>query len=333
MEYVRLGKTGLMVSPICLGTMALGPPVEKGRSIEIIEEAIELGINFIDTANCYGGYSKNAETSSGETEELVGEAIQGKREEVVLITKVGVPIGYGPQERGLSATHILRELDASLDRLGTNYIDLYLIHWPDRYTSREETLRAINTAVSQGKVRYFGISNHSAWQFCEFFHLADKRNWPLPVVSEIPYSMLRRDYHDDLQFYDERDIAVTPYQPLQGGLLTGKYSKKEEPPDDSRAVKKPEWIWDFTDEVFEEIEELKKLAQEVDVPLSQYALAWALEQKSVSSVIVGSTKLNHLEEALEASEIKIPSDHFEEINRIIPPSETSTYERLRGEWS
>ena len=172
MHLRPLGSSGLLVSPVCLGTMTFGTPVAEPESIALVHAAIDMGINFIDTANVYEGYARYLGSAGGVAEAIVGKAIRDRRDRVVLATKVAAPVGPGPQDRGLSAVHILRELDRSLARLQTDVIDLYIIHWPDKHVPLDVTLRAMETAVQQGKVRYFGASNHAAWQMSEMLWLA-----------------------------------------------------------------------------------------------------------------------------------------------------------------
>ena len=218
MQLRSLGSSGLLVSPISLGTMTFGTPVEVADAIRLTHAAMDLGINFIDTANVYEGYARYLGSSGGVAETIVGQALRGRRDQAVLATKVGAPVGSGPQDRGLTAVHLLRELDRSLKRLQTDVIDLYIIHWPDKHVPLEVTLRALDVAVKQGKIRYFGASNHSAWQLCEMLWLADRSLLPRVISSQIPFSLLRREFENDLPFCEQRGIGVTPYQSLQGGL-------------------------------------------------------------------------------------------------------------------
>ncbi len=329
MQYQRLGRSGLGVSRICLGTMTLGDPLTREESIRLVHAALDLGINFIDTANCYEGIRRGDHTAGGLTEEILGEALLGRRDRVVLATKGGAPIGPGPQDRGLSAVHLLREIERSLERLQTDTIDLYIAHWPDPYTPYEETLRAIDIATAQGKIRCFGLSNHAAWQACEYLWAADKHGWPAVVSAQVPFSLLRRDYENDLLFYQAHDLAVTPYQPLQSGLLTGKYRRGQSLPAGSRALEKPEWIWKQDDALFDRLEALEKLAQSIGAGLAQYALAWLLQKQPVASVIVGAKRVEQLEEAVRALEVTIPAEHLPEIDRITPPPPRPT-NRIRG---
>jgi aryl-alcohol dehydrogenase-like predicted oxidoreductase len=244
--------------------MTFGSPVAEVDAIRLTHAAIDLGINFIDTANVYEGYARYLGSPGGVAEEIVGKALRDRRDRVILATKVAAPVGPGPQDRGLSAVHILRELDRSLKRLQTDVIDLYIIHWPDKCVPLEVTLRAIDTAVQQGKIRYFGASNHSAWQLCEMLWLADRNVLPRVVSSQIPCSLLRRELHNDLTFCQQHGIGVTPYQSLQGGLLTGKYRRGPPPPADSRAAEKPDWVWKQDDALFDRLEAVADLAAEAD---------------------------------------------------------------------
>jgi aryl-alcohol dehydrogenase-like predicted oxidoreductase len=285
----------------------------------LIHSALDLGINFIDTANSYEGYNRYLGSPGGVAEEIVGKALRDRRDKAVLATKVAAPLGPGPQDRGLSAVHILREVDRSLRRLQTDTIDLYLIHWPDKMVPLETTLSAIDQCVRQGKVRYFGVSNHAAWQLCEMLWLADRRGWPRVVASQIPFSLLRREFQPDLAFCTKHDIGATPYQVLQGGLLTGKYRRGTAPPADSRAAEKPDWVWKMDAALFDRLEALAALAGEVGVPPAQYATAWVLALPAMTSVIIGAKRLDQVREALAAADVHIPQEHIARIDAVVPP--------------
>jgi len=319
MQYRILGSSGLLVSPICLGTMTFGEPVGEADAIKLTHAAMDLGINFVDTANVYEGYKRFLGSPGGTAEEIVGKALRDRRDKAILATKVCAPVGPGPQDRGLSATHIARELDRSLKRLQTDYIDLYIIHWPDKHTPLETTMAALDLAVRQGKVRYIGASNHSAAQLCEMLWIADKNGWPRVVSSQIPFSVLRREFHNDLAFCQRHAIGVTPYQPLQGGLLTGKYKRGQDLPSDSRAAEKPEWMWQINDELFDNLEGLEALAGELNIPPAQYSLAWALAQTAMSALVVGAKRIEQVQDAVAAAEIVLPAEHFEKLDQICPP--------------
>ena len=319
MQHRLLGSSGLLVSPVCLGTMTFGTPVSEADSIRLIHAAIDLGINFIDTANVYEGYRRFLGSAGGVAEEIVGKALHDRRDKMIVATKVCAPVGPGPQDRGLSAVHILREVDRSLRRLQTDVIDLYIIHWPDKQVPLEITLEAIDTAVRQGKVRYFGASNHAAWQLCKMLWLADKHGRPPVVSSQIPLSLLRREFHPDLAFCQQHGIGVTPYQSLQGGLLTGKYRRGQPAPADSRAAEKPDWMWKTDDGLFDRLEGIERLAAEAGVSMTRFALSWALAQPAISSLIVGVKHLEQLEDAVAAADVQISPEQLQKLDAICPP--------------
>ena len=319
MQLRPLGASGLLVSPICLGTMTFGTPVGESDAIRLVHAALDLGINFIDTANVYEGYARYLGSPGGVAEEIVGKALRDRRDKAILATKVAAPVGPGPQDRGLSAVHVLREVDRSLKRLQTETIDLYIIHWPDKHVPLEVTLRALETAVQQGKVRYFGASNHAAWQLCEMLWLADRNQWPRVVSSQIPFSLLRRELQNDLPFCQQHGIGVTPYQSLQGGLLTGKYRRGQPAPADSRAAEKPDWVWQQDDALFDRLEAVAALAADAGVPLARYALAWTLTQPAISSLVVGVKSIEQVQDAVAAASVTIPAEHFSRLDTICPP--------------
>ncbi|MDQ8199860.1 aldo/keto reductase [Pelagicoccus enzymogenes] len=318
MKLRRLGSSGMMVSPVCLGTMTFGSPVGKEEAIRIVRGAMDLGINFIDTANVYEGYSRYQGSPGGVSEEILGAALRGRREEVVLATKCGAPNGPGTHDMGLTAKTILRELDGSLRRLGTDYIDLYHIHWPDAQTPLETVLSTMETAYRQGKIRAFGVSNHFAWQLCELLWLADKRNWPKVVASQIPFSLLRRDYQNDLEFCRKHEVGVTPWQALQGGLLTGKYRRGKQAPEGSRMADSA-WLSEPENAVFDQIEATEELAKEQGLSLTEYALAWTLAQPAMTSLIVGVKSMAQVEAAVKGAEAVLPAEVLERQDAITPP--------------
>ena len=319
MDHRQLGRSDLSVSPICLGTMTFGVPVEEAQAVKLVHEALDMGINFVDTANVYEGYDRFLGSPGGVAEEIVGKALAGHRDQVVLATKFGAPVGPGPDDRGLSAAHIVQQAERSLKRLQTDTIDLYWIHWPDKKVALQETLTALDQLVRQGKVRYIGASNFGAALLCECLWIADRCDFAPVVGAQIPYSLLRREFHNDLGFFERFHIGVTPYQPLQGGALTGKYQRGQSPPEHSRAKGKPEWLWQLNDAVFDQLEALAALARQVDVPLAQYALSWTLQQPAMTSLIVGSTKIQQLQDAVAAVDVDIPAEHLEQVDSICPP--------------
>jgi aryl-alcohol dehydrogenase-like predicted oxidoreductase len=299
--------------------MTFGTPVSEADSIRLVHAAIDLGINFVDTANVYEGYRRFLGSAGGVAEEIVGKALRDRRDKMILATKVGAPIGLGPQDRGLSAVHILREVDHSLRRLKTDVIDLYIMHWPDKHVPLDVTLEAIDTTVRQGKVRYFGASNHPAWQLCEMLWLADRHGRPRVVSSQIPLSLLRREFQHDLAFCHQHGIGVTPYQSLQGGLLTGKYRRGLPAPAGTRAAEKPDWMWQTDDGLFDRLEAVERLAAEADVSMTRLALSWALAQPAVSSLIVGVKHLDQLGAAVSAADVRLSPEQLQKLDAVCPP--------------
>jgi len=319
MENHELDASGLLVSPICLGTMTFGRPVAEADAVQMVHGAIDLGINFIDTANVYEGYDRVLGSPGGVAEEILGKAIRDRRDQVIVATKVCAPVGPGPGDRGLSATHILEQVDHSLRRLQVDVIDLYIMHWPDKLTSLDESLAAMDQAVQQGKIRFAGSSNHDAAQLCEMLWIAEQNNLAPIVSSQIPFSLLRREFQHDLKFCAGKNICVTPYQPLQGGLLTGKYRRGEQPPGESRGSDKPQWLWELNDDLFDRLEALEQLAGDAGLSMAQFSLAWALSQPAIGSLVVGATRLEQVEQAVAAAGVTISDDHLARVDEICPP--------------
>ena len=318
MEYRVLGSSGLFVSPICLGTMTFGTPVGEADSVRLVHGAIDLGVNFIDTADTYEGYDRVLGSAGGVAEKILGKALKGRRDRVVVATKGCAPTGPGPLDKGLSATYILRALERSLKLMNTDYVDLYIIHWPDKDAPLETTLGAMELAVRQGKIRCFGASNHSAAQLCELLWIADKRHWPRVVSSQIPFSMVKRHFQNDLDFCARHSIGVTPYQSLQGGILSGKYRRGQSPPAGSRAAEKPQWV-SIDDGVYDQIEGIARLADEAGEEMLHYVLAWTLAQEAMTSLVVGAKRVEQVADALKALEVRIPPEHLKKVDEICPP--------------
>ena len=305
MEYRQLGKSGLRVSEISLGSwLTYGGSVEEERARACIRRAFELGVNFFDTANVY---------RRGDAERIVGEALRDiDRDDYVLATKVFFPMGEGPNDRGLSRKHIMEQCERSLRRLGVDYVDLYQCHRFDADTSLEETLRALDDLVTQGKVLYVGVSEWSADQLDEARRIQADLGLD-PLVSNQPqYSLLYRAIEDEvIPLSRKLGIGQVVWSPLAQGVLTGKYAPGEEPPPDSRAAHPQDR--DFMalfmeDRVLERVQRLKPLAEEAGVTLAQLALAWVLRKPTVASAIVGASRPEQVEENVAAATIEIDDD-------------------------
>ena len=312
MDYRTLGRAGVEVSPLCLGCMNFGGPTSEEDSIRIIERALDAGINFIDTANVY---------NDGVSEEIVGKALRGRRDQVVLATKVHGTRGPGPNDSGNSRYHILREVENSLRRLQTDHIDLYQLHRPDPKTPPDEQLSALDDLVRQGKVRYIGTSTFPAWQLCELQWISELRRYERMVCEQPPYSILCRTAEKRvLRFCAEYKVAVIPWSPLAGGWLTGKYRKDKPFPENSRAERRGEDP--DNPEVHKRldvIEDLVGVASDCGATLSQLALAWLLQNPVVTSPIIGPRTMAQLEDNLGALNVAMTAELRKTIDGIVPP--------------
>lgn len=319
MEYVHLGRTGMKVSRICLGTMAFGTPewrswvLDETRSRPLIRGALDAGINFFDTADMY---------SDGASERVLGKALRemARREEVVIATKVFHPTGSGVNERGLSRVHILSAIDGSLKRLGTDYIDLYLVHRWDYETPPEETLETLNEIRKDGKVRYIGASSMHAWQFMKLLCVADAHGWARPVAMQNHYNLLyREEEREMLPLCRSEGIAVLPWSPLARGMLAGTYSR-----DGSRRTNRAETDT-YSSELythqtdFDIVERVQALGNRIGASSAQIALAWLMHQPDVTSPVVGITAATHLQDALGSLDISLDNDDLRYIEELYVP--------------
>lgn len=313
MDYRALGRSGVKVSPLCLGCMNFPDPSGKEESIRIIHRALDAGVNFIDTANVYNG---------GRSEEVVGEALKGRREQVVLATKVHGKMGEGPNDRGNSRYHIMRQVEASLRRLQTDHIDLYQLHRPDPDTPMDEQLATLTDLVRQGKVRYIGTSTFPSWQLCESLWISDVQRLERFVCEQPPYSIFCRSTEREvLPFCREHGFGVIPWSPLAGGWLSGKYRKGQDLPAGSRGARRD---WDMgspeAQQRLDAVEKLVDLAQEHAATLSQFALAWVLDHPAVTAPIIGPRTVDHLEDNLGALEVEISEETRRRVDEVVPPN-------------
>lgn len=309
MEYRQLGKSGLRVSAIGLGGNTFGNGADEAQTGRIIGHALDIGVNFIDTADVY---------SRGVSETFVGKAVQGRRHEALIATKVRGKMGDLPNDEGLSRKHIVEGLEASLERLGTDYVDLYQVHQVDARTPIHETLAALDDLVHQGKVRYVGCSNFAAWQICEALWTADRKNLT-PFVSVQPrYNVLDRAIERELvPFCRQYGIGVIPYSPLAGGILTGKYKEGEAPPPDTRAGRNPRMQAQLTPDQLAKVSSLGKWAREHGHTVGELALAWLLAHPEVSSVIAGATKPEQVDENARAAEWRLGEEDLKQIDEAL----------------
>jgi 1-deoxyxylulose-5-phosphate synthase len=295
MEFRTLPKTGLRVSRLSFGTMTFGAQTDEAEAQRIVEACFDAGINFFDTANVY---------NRGAAETIVGKTLKGRRDRVILASKVRGKMGDAPEESGLSRAAMRKAIDATLTRLATDYVDLYYLHQPDDGTPIEETLETLDELVRAGKVRFPAVSNYAAWQVAEILWICEKRGFQPPYISQPMYNLIARGIEDEyLPFCRRFGVAVVPYNPLAGGLLTGKHSRQSGPTpgtrfDGNKMYQDRYWL----DDDFAAVEDLRSIAAEAGKSLVELALQWLLTQSAVDSVILGASRLEQLQENLKAAE-------------------------------
>ncbi|WP_429845582.1 aldo/keto reductase [Brevibacillus sp. FIR094] len=308
MKYYRLGGSGLKVSALGLGTNSFGGRADEQTSVNIIHTAIESGITFIDTANIY---------TQTESERIIGLALSGKRHEVVLATKAGLVKGEGPNQRGSSRYHLMLELENSLKRLRTDYVDLYQIHTFDPETPLEETLRALDDMVRSGKVRYIGASNYAAWELMKAIGISQREGLNRYVSTQVSYSLADRTPERELvPLCLDQGVGIIPYFPLAGGILTGKYTSAEKAPAGSRADKEPRFVRLLSEDKLEFGRKISQVAAEVGVSSSVLSLAWLMHKPVVSSVIVGATRVEQLTDNLQSAALTLDAATLAELDRL-----------------
>ncbi|RED75154.1 aldo/keto reductase [Cohnella phaseoli] len=319
MEYVKLGRSGLEVSKLSLGTMSFGVPergntpwsLEEEQSRPIIKKALESGINFFSTANMY---------SDGTSEEILGRALKDftNRDEVVIATKVFVPMRKGPNAMGLSRKAIMTEIDNSLRRLGTNYVDLYQIHRWDPNTPIEETMKALHDLVTVGKVRYIGASSMLAWQLAKAQHVAERNGWTRFVSMENRLNLLyREEEREMLPLCRDEGVGVTPYLPLAAGRLTRDWNEQTTRSEKDQVAKA---LFNKTEEADRKVaERVGEIAANRGISRAQIALAWLLQKEEVTAPIIGSTKISHLEDAVSALSVKLTSEEITRLEELYIP--------------
>jgi aryl-alcohol dehydrogenase-like predicted oxidoreductase len=319
MQLRNLGVTGVKVSPLCLGAMMFGDwgNTDHDESVAIIHAALDAGINFIDTADVY---------SRGESEEIVGKALKGRRDNVVLATKIHGTMGDDPNEFGNSRRWIIREVENSLRRLQTDWIDLYQIHRPEEDTDIDETLGALTDLVRQGKVRYIGSSTFPPSQIVEAQWTAERRGRERFICEQPPYSMIVRGIEADVLPTCKRyGMGVIPWSPLGGGWLTGKWRKGQDAPDSSRAQRLPH-RYDLSmpenQRKLDAVEQLALLAEETGISLIHMALAFVMRHPAVTAPIIGPRTMEQFESQIGAAEVELSEEVLDRIDKIVPPGTT-----------
>lgn len=321
MDYRKLGRSGLKVAPICLGTMQFGWTADEQTSFRVLDAYADAGGNFIDTADVYSSWIPG--NPGGVSEEIIGRWLQqrGKRHEFVIATKGNGRMWDGPNGEGLSRGHLIKAAEDSLRRLQVDYIDLYQTHWPHLDTPQEETMRALDDLIRDGKVRYIGCSNEPAWRLCKAMWISERHNFNRFISLQPPYSLVKRanfERENEALCLDQ-DIGVIPYSPLQGGFLTGKY-RRDSTPDSTRAGDLKKF---FTDRNYTLIDLLDELGKQRNATVTQMSLAWLLQRPAITAPIIGANSVEQLEDILGAVGVQLTS---EEAARIDEASEWKSSE-------
>ena len=318
MQYRQLGRSGLKISPICLGTMMFGGPTDEATSARIVAKAREAGINFIDSADAYNG---------GQSEQVVGRAISNNRHNWILATKLANQIGDDPNRGGLSRRWVLQAADESLKRLGTDFIDIYYLHKEDHATPLEETVRAIGDLMRQGKIRYFGVSNYRAWRVAEICNICDRNGIDRPIVSQPYYNAMNRmpevEHFPACGYYG---LGIVPYSPLARGVLTGKYKPDTAPDKETRAGRADKRMMqtEWRPESLQLAQEIKRHAEARGITAGQFAVSWVLNSSFVSAVIAGPRTEEQWDDYLKALDYRFTAEDEALIDQLVVSGHPST---------
>ncbi len=318
MEYTYIKGTGLQVSRICLGTMTFGEQTSEDEAVRIVDHALDQGVNFFDTADNY---------TRGRSEQILGKALEGKRENAVIATKVTNPRGPLPNQSGQGRKHILQDIEESLRALRTDYIDIYYLHHPDPHTPAEEVIETMTGLVRSGKIRYYGLSNYSTWQCCSFIHKAREMHAVAPVVTESVYNLITRGIEDEMvPFLDEYRMGLTVFNPIAAGLLTGKHVHARPEENTRFALNYGYEMRYFNDRNREAVETLAAVAEENGMSLLEFSLQWLLNRPAVDSAIVGASKYEHIVQnlALTAEKKTLSDEALAKCDRV--------WDTLRGRY-
>ena len=318
MEYRKLGRSGVKVSPLCLGTMMFGDPTDERESQAIIDRAKEAGLNFIDTADAYG---------TGRSEEVVGRAIRADRDHWVLATKMANPMGEGPNRRGLSRRWMVQACDDSLRRLGTDRIDIMYLHKEDHDTPLEETVGAMADLIRSGRIRYFGVSNYRSWRLARICQICDDLGVGRPVASQPYYNAMNRmPETEHLPACNYYGLGVVPYSPIARGVLSGKYAPGQEPPEGTRAARKDTRMMqtEWRPESLEIAQTIKRHAESRGITPVQFAVAWVLNNRFVTASIVGPRTLEQFESYLPALDYRFTAEDEGLVDGLVPIGHPST---------
>jgi aryl-alcohol dehydrogenase-like predicted oxidoreductase len=315
MQYISLGRTGLKVSRLCLGTMNFGASADEPTSFSILDRAIEGGINFLDTANVYSKWVSGH--VGGESEVVLGKWLKTQnRRDVIIATKVRGQMWNGANGEGLSRHHIIHAVEDSLKRLQTHYIDLYQTHWYDESTPMEETLSAMDSLVQSGKVRYIGASNHPAWMLMKSYWLSDIHNIVRYESLQPHYSLFNRsEYERELEAVcTDQTVAVIPYSPLAAGFATGKYTRDNKSPDNSRADGGLIKRLIYNDNAYDALDVMTEIATAHDVPIAHVALGWLLKKPTITAPIVGARTVKQLEDTIGSVDLQLSTTEVQQLD-------------------
>jgi len=318
MQHRRLGRSGLRVSPICIGAMMFGGPTDAATSCAMLDEAADQGVNFVDTADAYNG---------GKSEEVVGRAVRGRRDYWVLATKLANPIGDGPNGGGTSRKWVVDACERSLKRLGTDYIDIYYLHKEDHSVPLEETARALVDLQRQGKIRYFGVSNYRSWRVAELCRIADDLGADRPVVSQPYYNLVNRmPETEHLPACNHFGLGVFPYSPIARGLLTGKYAPGAKPEAGTRAARQDKRMMEteWREESLVIAQKVKARAESVGITAGQFATAWVLNNALITGVIAGPRTPEQMRYYFRAPAYKFTAEDEAFVDALVPSGHPST---------
>lgn len=319
MEYRRLGRTGLKVSKVSLGTMAFGRWIDENASAQILDKSLDLGINLIDTADIYGKGMDNGNFDQlGESETVLGNTLKQKRKDVLISTKLNNRMGPLANDQGQSRYHILRAIEASLQRLQTDYLDILHVHRFDPNSRFEESLRALDDLITQGKVRYIACSNFAAWQVAKAHGISMLHHFARYESIQIEYSLISRKIEEEIiPFAKSEEVGILAYSPLGRGILTGKYSAGNPPPLDSRLASGEEKLKELINQknIFEYVDTLDEIAKQKGWNLPQLAFNWVANHPSVTSAILGASKAIHLEDTLKHVDDQLSAEELTQINK------------------
>jgi len=308
MKYIKFGNAGIEVSRLALGCMDFPLKQDEKTSERILDTALDKGVNLLDTADTYG---------HGQSEEVLGRILKGKRDQVILATKFWANMYKRPNGGGCSRVHIIQALDDSLRRLQTDYVDLYQLHHPDSKTPVEETVSTLDTLVKQGKIRYYGVSNHYAWQMAHMLGVSALHDWEPLVSVQCRYNIIDRPIESEIVPFVRRfNIATMIYGPLDGGILAGKLRTAEEIPEDSRVGKYGTYRAKLTEETFGLLDQLREIADKYEIGMNKLAFAWLLSKPCVTTILMGGSKPEHFDDLYGVEEIEIEAADIERIDEL-----------------